>query len=262
MKGDERMKNRNLRIFLVLQVIFLLAGCGKDPNLVARNHSYTIVRKDGIPYLSFHERPSAPAYLDPPTFSSAAELRRGILEGDFTEEQLYALCYQRGPNEDGLWRVCDPDVLYDLQVPVDMEVRKLRWWGHRYEFLLYDGNALCGNVESCTKDKFEEALEEIYTDKREELFVTDHRYLEEQGADIYHSHRKTTVTYRERFIVKKNGWTMYVKPEWGTKWGRYLSQSGLFLFWTNGSEYFLGTISHGSPADAWLASFDFVPCKS
>ena len=141
------MLKRIIVLFLICATVLCCTACGKKP--------YDIVEKDGKHYISFNtyllgerrvSKNGCYAGVSLPDFTSIAQMKKKIESGDFEENELRAIEAKCKENN-GLLEICDLDSLCDVQMPQDVALHDISWWGNGYGF-----NLRGQNVDSCNID--------------------------------------------------------------------------------------------------------------
>lgn len=98
--------------------------------------------------------------VDYPRFETVAEMKEKILSGGIPEESLSGL--RAKADEKNMLEICDPDSLFDLQLPNGLEYEYVEWYGTSYKFVLAAGH-LFGYVVFCDESGYNKAYDEEFS---------------------------------------------------------------------------------------------------
>lgn len=257
--------------------LLLMALCACSDNVVEKQ--YTIYKEDGKTYMQLppngnkneHIRVETNQHsmdisVDYPRFETVAEMKEKILSGEIPEESLSGL--RARTDEKNMLEICDPDNLFDLLLPNDLEYEYIEWYGASYKFVL-DSRNLTGHVYFCDESRYTKAYDEEFS-----------YYTTFDGVNILEDN--TVADRNARVIHYTNGTGEYMNISYSvpTETGkvcvseRYClmhyfggideSESVPFsvrIFGDEGDRYFYGFFVRFAerPSQEWFASFTLDP---
>lgn len=269
-----------LRFLLVWCIIFsLLCGCsGSTCEMYSKDGKWYIEVPDSIA----EEQPGSSssnasiALPEPPKFSSAKELKKMLRTGDIPEDYIRVLSRIGDVYDDGtkkLIEICDPNSICDLKLPKGMSYSYIQWVGNQYYFKI-DAESASGI--SCVP----EDLYKYWFDKRYQNFLNEHYTVygeeaeEERNAKVVHSFTDACQIKDILYKITAEDYELYIREEYivkyfaGMKTGAHSTESAtvpstIFIFGTNGTQYFRGTLRgfEERPSVEWLSSFRLVPIE-
>ena len=221
------------------------------------------------------ERPtyglSACGSLVYPSFHSVKEMRQGILSGQFTWHELFALSVS-SKSQDGGIALCDPNRLYDGTAPEDLSLKSVKLCGKSYHFEFSGTNGeatvYCVNQEEYTKKLTKEYKDFL---NNPNVTVTQQRKTLSRFATEYHVE---TASIKKKYIcyeITRGDMTMYVQEAYildviDEQYSGSLEESeevpsSIYFWGTENGGYFHGTIweCKERPTKTWLSQFGLVP---
>ena len=152
------MKLKSL-LWICISLMLLCACSGKTIE-----KQYTIYKEDGKTYMEFLQMESNDGEVSDgakhPKFESAAEMKEKILSGEIPKESLSGL--RARTDEKNMLEICDPDNLFDLLLPNDLEYEYIEWYGASYKFV-FDSRNLTGHVYFCDESRYTKAYDEEFS---------------------------------------------------------------------------------------------------
>lgn len=262
------LKSESFLIILLLVVVLLLAACAPHTNLVVENDVYTITQEDGRYLLKmknsdFEELEVAKT----PTFSSLSEMRKAIIAGTFTKEELQTI-QRSSKNEDGEIEICDINNLYIPVLPKGICVSQVLWHGKEYGFHLEvsksnatsldaGDNATSGQYGSMvyvTEKTFIEDLREFTEFTQNENIEILSQLKDPMSGGVIYTYR-TYYGYTFQDVLYKmsdEGKTIYVHEKYD---GKFVTVWG-----DVGGVYFILNITPEKRVDPnWVFSFGLTP---
>lgn len=138
----------------IIAVFFCLDRytCYKHENVmvISENSQYSVVYDDGQYSLRFvggfqQYKPTGNGnrVAEYPTYTSLNAMKRGILSGKFTKNQLATLSVTGTLNSSGDLVITNLDLLFEAKLPEDMGYYAIHWMGDQYSFSI-DSNGIMG----------------------------------------------------------------------------------------------------------------------
>lgn len=150
---------------------------------------YSITVEDGQYYLTPKTTQShvdASMAFPVPEFQSIGEMRQSIINGSFTDQELYALS-RHSQRPDGGIQICDVDHLYECTAPDEFVLDKIQWYGKHYSWELTD-ETVRGVIYCYNEEEYTENLNKKYKDFLSNPHVTliEQQETDERSATVYY----------------------------------------------------------------------------
>ncbi len=268
------MKKRTKVLLIACCALICCIACVLLIEYMSRD--YDLVKKDGKSYISLRsvkeeeESNTDNAYVSTavfgPTFSSVAEMKNNILNGNLTEQELYAIrtCYAK----DGLWEICDLDNLYDARLPDKTSIKQIALRGKSYSFTLENYIAVNCFIDHLDEADYNKAFEEEYLGFPNEFEeVIWEEQTEDRNATIKYFRTGAGVFKRLEYTLQQDDRMLYVIEEYtlsfytGSKpTSDTIPRTVTVYGEENGGYYKVWVLEPiERPSVEWLTSFGLVP---
>lgn len=258
-----------LCIALSLMLLLLTVGCASTEIKILENESYTLIERNGVYTLRFHEplpgKDKGNANVSSPggtyiKFDTVAKMKEALETGNFTDKQLDSI-RNHFTRKGGEILSVNPNELYEVALPEDMEATEVTWNGDDYIFTVKSktDDEVSGRLEFDTKeehDRHEQKMTEF-------LEINDDivQYkVEERDATFYEYTSSFGVTMRiVMYTLQSDGKTTMVHETYRMT-GTEAEFQGVWLCGEQDGAFFYADIEGDSrPSVEWLLSIGLKP---